>query len=94
MSAHIIRSNEATKYTATATKTLTATIKQEEKLVQYLMKTAIGAESRGTARPTSEKTNEMCKSDPRTTFQGERNGSSIEKRRHECGVHAHQRKNR
>ena len=94
MSAHIIRSNEATKDTATSITKRIATIKQEEKLVQYLMKTAIGAESRGTARPTSEKTNEMCKSDPRTTFQGERNGSSIEEQRQECGVHAHQCKNR
>ena len=67
MRAHRRIINESTTDTATVTTKSTAKIKLEEKVGQYLIITAMGAESRGTARPTSGKTNEMGKRDPITT---------------------------
>ena len=70
MISKIIIRNKSTIETVTTTKTVTATIKQEEMVEQDSMGTAMGAESRGAARPTSGKRNEMHQRDPITIVHG------------------------
>ena len=61
---------QVTTHTDKTTTIVIATIKQEEKVGQYLMETTMGAEIRGTARLTSVNTNEMHQRYPIDTVQG------------------------
>ena len=62
--------SRAYKSTKKSTTTVTAKTKQEEKVVQYLMETAMGVEIMDSVSPTAGKTNEMRQRYPSTIVQG------------------------